>query len=166
MPGHPPPFGSNSRPPEKDCCQLLGGFPGWGDVEGSYWSMHNCWLTFNLIQERKSQVFHAEVSGINNGAFNSLESVGSWSFGRYWLFVRATWNWAIQPFNLYLIRSFVPLFQSRSILALSPVYTGNLYLKTKDWRLGSMDDIKTFFVLSRLLGQFSVCYNFYLPHKN
>ena len=27
-------------------------------------------------------------------------------------------------------------------LTLSPVYTNNFYLKTKDWRLGSMDDMK------------------------
>ena len=45
-------------------------------------------------------------------------------------------------------------------------------LKTKDWRLGSMYDIKIiamqFYVLSRsrLHGQFSVCDSFYLPHKN
>ena len=42
-----------------------------------------------------------------------------------------------------------------------PVYTSNLYLKTKDWRLGSEDDIKKLpiFVLPRLQGQFSVCDN-------
>ena len=42
------------------------------------------------------------------------------------------------------------------------VYTSNFYLKTKDWTLGSTDDIKNcqFYVLFRLHGQFSVCDKF------
>ena len=48
-----------------------------------------------------------------------------------------------------------------------PVYTSNFYLKTKDWRLGSIDDVKknaNFMCCLVYTDNFFVCGNFYLLH--
>ena len=48
-----------------------------------------------------------------------------------------------------------------------PVYTSNFYLKTKHWRLRSMDDIKKLPILCVVSsdGKFSVSDNYDLPHN-
>ena len=77
-------------------------------------------------------------------------------------------QWKLSFHFVFLSPVYTSNFYVTSFIYL-PVYTSNFYLKTKDWRLETTDDIKkisNFMCCRRLHGQFSVCDNFYLPHKN